>query len=393
MRVTVIGCGQCGGRIADEFCRISNKAHYERGMEITAGVFAVNTDIADLSGLKYIKKGFKHRIIIGNQKTGGHGVGKLNEIGAEVAKEDGDKVIEAITSAPDFHQSDAFILIASAAGGTGSGVIGILTQYLKERYIDRPVYNIIVLPFAHEESEGRAIYNTATCLKSVYLVADAIFLVDNQRFVKKNFSIRENIKKINRSVAEPFYDLLCAGEERTPKYIGAKIMDAGDITQTLAGWTSIGQFSLKVGSDFSWLGLARSTDFRNKASETQTGIQVLNGAITDMSIKCDAATAKRGLYLVSAPPELVNMDILKSMGDMVRSMSPEATIRAGDYPRAKNYFSVTLILSELVNVPRVTSFFTRALDYVYTSKKKQEGIRIATRSIEDSFRDIPSLLK
>ena len=140
-----------------------------------------------MSGLTSIQRGYQHRILIGSRKTGGHGVGKINELGAEIAREDADKVIDAIRTTKRFFETDAFLLIASAAGGTGSGAIAVMSQQIKERYADKPVYNLVVLPFEHEETtEDRTVYNTATCLKSCYSVADAVFLVDNQRFVRKD---------------------------------------------------------------------------------------------------------------------------------------------------------------------------------------------------------------
>ena len=74
MKIVVIGLGQCGGRIADEFAKLNNKAKRQRGIEIVTGAFAVNTDAADLSGLTAIKRDYQHRILIGGRKTGGHGV-------------------------------------------------------------------------------------------------------------------------------------------------------------------------------------------------------------------------------------------------------------------------------------------------------------------------------
>src|SRR3972149_693906 len=133
MKLTVIGFGQCGGRIADEFARLNAKARRQRKIEITPGVFAVNTDSADLSGLKYIRPDYRHRILIGNKKTGGHGVGKINELGAEIAKADSDKVIDTIRNIKNFTEADAFLLTAGAAGGTGSGSVSVLTQQIKER--------------------------------------------------------------------------------------------------------------------------------------------------------------------------------------------------------------------------------------------------------------------
>jgi cell division GTPase FtsZ len=204
MKLLVIGCGQCGGRIADEFARLGKVAHTQRGLNILTNVIAVNTDVADLSGLVNVKSDFRHRILIGAKKTGGHGVGKLNEVGADIANEDGDKVIDSIRGTDKFAETDAILLIASAAGGTGSGAISVLTHLIKERY-DKPVYNMVVLPFQYEElTEGRSIYNVGTCLKSTYLAADAIFLVDNQRFIKKNVSLKNNLSKINYMVVRPF---------------------------------------------------------------------------------------------------------------------------------------------------------------------------------------------
>ena len=299
MKLLVIGFGQCGGRIADEFARLNRRAHNQRGIDIITGAFAVNTDAADLSGLVAIRRDFQHRILIGGRKTGGHGVGKINELGAEIAREDGDTILESIKTTKYFHETDAFLLVASAAGGTGSGAVPVLTEYLKDHYAEKPVYNLITLPFKHEERvEERTIYNTATCLKSVYLVADAVFLVDNQRYVKKDSSLQDNLSTINAQAVEPFYNLLCAGEEKQAKYIGAKILDAGDIIQTLAGWTVIGYGK----SDIPFFKFPFDTsDFRKKGTDTHKGIQVMDEAISELSLKCRPSDAKRALYLLSGP--------------------------------------------------------------------------------------------
>ena len=151
MKLVVIGLGQCGSRIADEFARINRRARGQRGIEIITGAFAVNTDAADLSGLTTIASDYQHRILIGGRKTGGYGVGKINELGDEVAKEDADKVVDAIRVTRHFYETDAFLLIAGAAGGTGSGSLPVITQHLKERYVDKTVYAVVVLPFEHEE--------------------------------------------------------------------------------------------------------------------------------------------------------------------------------------------------------------------------------------------------
>ena len=391
MRLVVVGFGQCGGRIADEFARLNAKARSLRGLNIITGCYAVNTDLADLSGLRTIKPGFEHRIIIGNKKTGGHGVGKINELGAEIAREDADKVIETIRNTKYFAETDAFLLIAGAAGGTGSGAISVMTQQIKERYVDKPIYNLIILPFEHEEqTEDRTIYNVATCLKSSYLVADAIFLVDNQRYVMKDSSLHQNLSKINTTIVSPFFNLLCAGEESKPRYIGAKILDAGDINQTLCGWTTLGygrsrSYGLK--SIFS-----SSRSFRDKASETQKGIQALDEAVSGLSIKCNPLDSKRALYLVSAPAKEINVDLIKELGTYIKNMAPEAIIRSGDYPREKGALDVTVVLSEMSDVEKVRNYFTKAINIIAELKKRQDGLISTQRGIDITIKDIPSLL-
>jgi len=76
MKLLVVGFGQCGGRIADEFSRLNGQAQSSRHIQFVTSTLAVNTDTADLSGLHYIPKDYHHRILIGGRKTGGHGVGK-----------------------------------------------------------------------------------------------------------------------------------------------------------------------------------------------------------------------------------------------------------------------------------------------------------------------------
>ena len=69
MKLLVIGCGQCGGRVADEFARLNKKARSQRGIDINDWHFVsasaetmreLSTDI----GFSYFSspKGFDHMI-------------------------------------------------------------------------------------------------------------------------------------------------------------------------------------------------------------------------------------------------------------------------------------------------------------------------------------------
>ena len=391
MKLVVIGLGQCGGRIADEFARLNRKAQSQRGIEVITGVYAVNTDIADLSGLRRVKPDYQHRILIGGRKTGGHGVGKINEVAAELARADTDKIIDAIRSTKRFFESDAFLLIASSGGGTGSGAISVLVQSLKERYPDKPVYCLIVLPFEHEEkTEERTTYNTGVCLKSVSAVADSIILVDNQRYVKKDTSLANNMDRINELIVAPFYNLLCAGEEKKHKHIGAKLLDAGDIIQTLTGWTVIGfgQSNLPAFR----LPFVNKSDFIRKSTEIHKGIHAMDEAMSELSLTCNPADASRALYLLSAPADEMNMALVKELGDYTRGLCPEATIRNGDYPNGHQAIDVTLVLSGLGNVEKVRTYYRKSLGLIPEFEKRREAIESKLKALNDASKGVPSLV-
>jgi len=391
MKLLVIGLGQCGSNIADSFALINKRARAQRKIEIVTGVFAVNTDVADLTGLKHIKPDYKHRILIGGRKSGGHGVGKINELAADMIREDADKVIDAIRSTPSFFESDAFLLCASAAGGTGSGSVATMTKVLKDRYIEKPLYNLIVLPFEHEEhTEERTVYNAATCLKSVDSVADAVFLVDNQRYVKKNSPLKHNFAEINRMIAEPFYNILSAGEEKKGKFVGARLLDAGDIIQSIAGWTVIGHGQAQLPS--MRIPFQSSDNFRKKSTEVYRGIEAMDAALSELSFRCDPADASRGLYLVSGPSKEINLSSVGEIGEYLKSLAPEAIIRNGDYPREKATLSVSVILSELRKVDKIRDYYAETTRIVSQRKKRQTLIDSQLRDIQQASKDVPSLV-
>lgn len=390
MKLNVIGFGQCGGRIADEFANLNSIARSSRKIEIAPCVIAVNTDSTDLSGLRHIPKDYRHRVLIGNRQTGGHGVGKINEDAAQIAKENSDKILEAIRGEKRFLDADAFLLIASASGGTGSGSVSVMTKVLRERYVDKPVYNLIVLPFDHEEStEERTIYNAATCLKSCYEVANAVFLVDNQRFIKKDSSIFQNIDKINRMIVEPFYDMLCAGEEKKIKYIGSKTLDAGDIIQTLKGWTVIGYGKAEL-DKFSF-NLFRKNDFIDKSGQTLKGIKALDEAMSELSVSCNPADASTAIYLISAPPKEMNMDLVKELGDYLRAKASQAIIRNGDYPRNKDTINVHLVFSGLTHIEKIKNYYLKSTDLIPEFKRRAEENEKKLKSLDDMGNSIPTL--
>jgi len=368
MKIVAIGIGQCGCNIADEFYAINkySKSFFGRKIEILTEAFAINTDETDLTSLKHIPKDRNHRIVMGLSKTFGHGVGKINAEGNKLMKEITPVVIDDVLCSKKFYESDAIIVIASSAGGTGSGSIGYLVKELKDR-IEKPVYAIVVLPFSYEENAeiSCAVLNTATCVNTVSQYADAIFLLDNERFGRGGTSLGNNLQMINLQMVKNFFDLFCAGEENHRKFIGSKVVDAGDIMQSLQGISTIGRGEVALSTFHRW----KKEDYR-EATKASTGLfGAFNQALNNLSLRIQMEDSRRILAMVCAPKDVITISVMAEISNALQARSPQAIVRMGDYPRRGKEISVSVVLSDITASDRMANFFTRAESLI---KKKQK---------------------
>ena len=168
------------------------------------------------------------------------------------------------------------------------------------------------------------------------------------------------------------------------------MLDAGDIIQTLAGWTVIGYGKSELPA-FRFP-LQRSRDFRKKSTETHKGIHAMDEAISELSLGCNPMDSARALYLVSAPVKEINMDLVKELGDYLKDIASKAIIRNGDYPREKGMLDVTVILSELSDVEKIRDYYNKSASYIREIKERQKEIESKLRGIDEASKDIPSLL-
>jgi len=390
MKIFAIGIGQCGSNIADEFYVINkySKSFFGRGIEIITNAVAINTDETDLGSFRHIPDDRRHRILIGAIRAHGHGVGKVNVEAARIIRESQTFLSDNILNAKKFHESDAVIVIASGGGGTGSGSIGWLVKLLKER-IDKPVYAIIVLPFEYEEKglTSYAVTNTATCLKTVSNYADAVFLLDNERFGKTESTLGVNLQEINRQMVGNFYDLFCAGEEKRYKYVGSKVMDAGDIRQSLEGITTIGRGVVAL-SAFS---LRRKEHFREGLKESTIIAEALEKAVNNLCLTIDLEDTRKVLALIGAPRKAVTLIALEEIATYLEDRCPKAVIRIGDYPRRVGEVSVTLLASKLTKVERVENMYRRAEKIFKSQEEIDKESDLKIKALYEASKNIPTL--
>ena len=402
MKLIVVGAGQGGSNIADEFVSMGAWVWENRGIRIftgsdqdpiSKGVFAINLGAGDLYGLKHIPQTSEHTVLMGNSdEFRGRGAGKINANGAEQARKDSKKIISTIRDFGDVPGADAILVIATAAGGTGSGSIGVIVDELKQNF-NKPVYAMVVLPFAYQYDDPDTMVNTGTCLKRVLenSLADAVFLIDNQKFVRSNDTTSSNYGEINSRIAQSFMDVLCVGEEIDQRFVG-EVLDANDLITMLHGPTAIGvgQASIPVKQQSGFFSKFYQKNevpdhFSNSKIQMERAKNVLTRTLADLSIDCEHREESNTIYdaqyvlgLFSAPSGETTQEIIEMMDSNLAEQAPGAGRRKGTYPgRTSETISITVIMSNLgkgAAMDKVEFFYRSAVDAI-AAKEDQQGAR------------------
>ncbi|MFW6265270.1 MAG: cell division protein, partial [Halanaeroarchaeum sp.] len=187
MKLAMIGIGQAGGKVLDKFLEYDRRTR----SGIVRAAVAVNTAKADLMGLEHVPE--DNRVLIGQSRVKGHGVGADNELGAEIAEEDVDEIQGAIDNIP-VHEVDAFLLISALGGGTGSGGAPVLAKHLKRIYTE-PVYGLGVLP--GKDEGGIYTLNAARSFQTFVHEVDNLLVFDNDAWRKTGESVQSGYDEIN----------------------------------------------------------------------------------------------------------------------------------------------------------------------------------------------------
>ncbi len=225
MKLAMIGFGQAGGKIVDKFLEYDQRTR----SGIVRAAVAVNTARADLMGLQNVPE--ENRVLIGQSRVKGHGVGADNELGAEIAEEDIDEVQGAIDNIP-VHEVDAFLIIAGMGGGSGSGGAPVIAKHLKRIYTE-PVYELGILPGGDEG--GIYTLNAARSFQTFVREVDNLMVFDNDAWRQSGESMESGYAEINEEIVTRFGILFGAGEIGGGDDVAESVVDSSEIINTLAG--------------------------------------------------------------------------------------------------------------------------------------------------------------
>jgi len=354
VRFFVIGFGQAGGKILDMF--IENEKM--RGSNIRMRWLAVNSARTDLIGLKHVP--VQDRILIGQTIVKGHGVGTDNKLGAKVAEEDIELILNAIDERGT-HDMDAFLIVAGLGGGTGSGGAPVLAKYLSEMYSE-PVYAVGILP-APEEGKLYSL-NAARSMITLLKYVDNLILVDNGAWKFEGLSLKESFARINEEVVRRLALLARAGEPIEEDLVGEMVIDSSEVVNTLRGGgissigyaTTLADASGKKKKGLRLFGKKEEEEIEALENDKPMKIATLvrRAALGRLTVPCNIHSAERALILVAGPPEHLDRKGLEKAKMWIEEQISGVEVRAGDYPtRRTKYVAALVLLANVTDIPRV----------------------------------------
>jgi len=353
MKLAMIGFGQAGGKIVDKFVEYDQR----HGADIVRAAVAVNTAKADLLGLEHIPT--EQRVLIGQSRVKGHGVGADNELGAEIAEEDIDEIQGAIDSIP-VHEVDAFLVVSGLGGGTGSGGAPVLAKHLKRIYTE-PVYGLGVLPGSDEG--GIYTLNAARSFQTFVREVDNLLVFDNDAWRKTGESVQGGYDEINEEIVKRFGILFGAGEVDGGQEVAESVVDSSEIINTLAGGgvSTVGYASETVeeSNDSGGL-LSRLTggdddeDLDTAHTTNRITSLVRKAALGRLTLPCEIEGTERALLVMAGPPEHLNRKGIERGRKWLEEQTGSMEVRGGDYPvTGSGFVASVILLSGVTNVPRI----------------------------------------
>ncbi|APX96034.1 tubulin/FtsZ family protein [Natronorubrum daqingense] len=349
MKLALIGFGQAGGKVVDQFLAYDS----EIGGGFVEDAIAVNTATADLHGLENVPE--DRRVLVGQARVNGHGVGADNELGAAVTETDIDEIQHAIDQVPT-HELDAFLVVAGLGGGTGSGGAPVLAKHLRTIYT-QPVYGLGLLPAMDEG--GIYTLNAARSFQTFVREVDNLLVFDNDVWRSTGESVGDGYDRINREIVERFGLLFASGEVSHGDVVAESVVDSSEIINTLSsgGVSTIGYASESVGTNSDGLlsSFTGSNDEFDEGSATNRMTSLVRKAtLGRLTLPCDVGSADRGLVVATGPADHLNRKGVERGRQWLEEETGSMEIRGGDYPRADDSdVGAVVLLSGVTDVPRV----------------------------------------
>ena len=342
MRVLWIGFGQAGGKIANALMGMNRRLY---------SAIAINTEEADLSGLRYIRE----KVLIGKYALRGRGVGSDIDLGASIAEKSLAQMMDSIDAKVRKRDPEVIWIIAGLGGGTGAGGSFVLANELKKVYKHIPVYGIGIVPSVAGMPNEKEALNLSNTVKSFELwnhYFNNILLVDNQQYEKQHVtreSVEMMFQRVNEHLAQTLTTILSAGEIRPPPQ---EVFSSSEIKATLGligDVSTIGHCAeeIKIKSQFWRKGMEPGTHELEDIIERS----VEKSALT---FPADVSGARAASLIVHGRPEHLFIQAISAGRAKLEELTTVGKVRYGDYPdRRTKYLSAITMVSGITDFSRM----------------------------------------
>lgn len=158
--IKVIGCGGGGNNTITRICEVGI---------LGSETLAINTDAQDL-----LYSTAEHKVLIGREKTRGHGAGADPKIGEDAARESEHEIKQLIEHA------DMVFITCGLGGGTGTGSAPVVADIAKKQ--GALTVAIVTMPFTMEGN--RRYENAITGLERLEQIVDTLIVIPNDKLLE-----------------------------------------------------------------------------------------------------------------------------------------------------------------------------------------------------------------
>jgi len=318
-KIKVVGAGGAG---CNTIVRLKDIGIDSAAETTKTEMISVNTDAQDLLCKRADKK-----LLIGKNITHGLGAGNDPDVGEKCAKEDFDKIKNALEGA------NMVFLAGGLGGGTGTGSLPVIAEIAKNE-IKALTIAVVTIPFKHEGTV-RAL-NALGGLKKLRKAADTVIVIPNDRLMDMVPHL-----PLNRAFA--FADEILAN---AVKGITEMITKDGLVNLDFADLRAV-----------MTQGKTAVIGFGEAAGQTDSGersIKSVESAIKSPLIDADISNANRALINIIGGPDMTLEEAQDAVKLVSESISPGAQIIWGaqiDDKGDRNTIRTLLVITGVETIP------------------------------------------
>lgn len=357
MKLGVIGVGQAGGRIADQFY----SHDVGTGIDCVADAMAVNISRPDLSALRTLPQ--ERRVLVGQDEKEGHGVGSDQKEAAHLVHDDIRDILYRLEEMP-LAEIEAFAIIAGTGGGVGGGGGPVIAKYLEQRY-DIPIITIAVLPF-NTDSHLHKI-NSIRAIRGFEKYTENIILFDNDVWTEESGTVETNYLRMNDEFVIRLSAVFGATEPASSGEIGTSVVDGQALMKTFEDGTFsiIGYEEKEVEREelgfFSRL-LGREGDMINIDENIEAVIK--EASVGRMSASGNIENTNSVLAIAAGPNEHLSQSGLNNAYTWIEERTKSKNIRTGDYPIVEeedvevDYIAGIVVFSGIPSAEKIVELYS-----------------------------------